>query len=54
LEAKGPQEYIFEEVRDVGQINFNFASKQDAIDDCSGLAREMQQKDQEAMELLIR
>ena len=27
LEAKGPQEYCFEEVRDVGQINFNFASK---------------------------
>ena len=55
LAEVGPQEHVFEEIRDVGKIMFDFASKGRAVSDCSTLARRMNYNHSEAsMNNLIR
>jgi secreted Zn-dependent insulinase-like peptidase len=51
----GIQESIFNEIKTVGQLNFDFASKGDAVDTCCDLASDMQDFfDDEGMKHLLR
>jgi insulysin len=49
------QETIFNEIKTISQLNFDFASKGDAIDTCTDLASEMQEySDDHGMKHLLR
>lgn len=42
LRERGIQDYIFEEIKRVGEINFEFADKKSAVNTVVGLAAKMQ------------
>jgi len=51
----GPQDYVFEEVKQIGQINFDFMSKGSAVSFCVAKASKMQEmRTPEEMANLIR
>lgn len=39
LREAGPQNYVFEEVRDIGIMNYEFQSKQDQLSECVAIAQ---------------
>ena len=41
LKSKGPQEWVYEEIRDLGNMNFEFQNKGDALRECVGTAKRM-------------
>lgn len=41
IREKGAQRYIFEEIKRVGEINFEFADKRNALNNCVNLAGKM-------------
>ena len=47
----GPQQFIFDEIMQIGQINFDFADKSNAQDNCVFLTEKMQnfKDDEEGM-----
>ena len=54
LRDAGPKEYLFNEMKDIGAMQFMFAEKNDSIATCKGLARSMPQFNDENVDQLIR
>jgi hypothetical protein len=54
IRDKGPQQYIFDELKQMGKINFDFADKKDGLGTCIRLAQKLQMfnKDEDLPEIL--
>ena len=50
----GPQKFFFDELLEIGKMQFEFADKEDAIDDCSFLARKMHHFDDDNITEILR
>lgn len=54
LRDAGPQEYVFQEIRDLGEMQFKFADKTGPMRTCIGMASRMQIFDESNMDQIIR
>ena len=54
IKEHGPQEWVFEEIRKIGDIRFKYAEKGDISDTCCATARKMPKFDESNIDQLFR
>ena len=54
LKEKGPQQYVFDEVNDLGKVAFEFADKGSPMNTCVGLSGRMHIFNDETLPQILR